>query len=187
MNSNTSNSSSTIDIPAVTTKKPSNPRRASTGGRCHHRFPSGKRCRKYGTTSHFGLCLTHYDKVAALGASLQHDQSDFTDLSAELLPELSEFSAGADIRQFLARLLVLVTKGRISPRRASVLGYITSQLLHSHRAIDSENALALKLDPPRLDFSDWPRPILQRDDPQDASTTTPIAPIPNRDFEKKPS
>ena len=140
MNSNSSHSSSTIDIPAVTSKKFSAPRRASTGGRCHHRFPNGKRCRKYGTTSHFGLCRNHYDDTAALGASLQHDQSDFTDLSAELLPELSEFAAGADIRQFLARLLVLVTKGRISPRRASVLGYITNQLLHSHRAIALEAA-----------------------------------------------
>lgn len=140
MNSYASNSSSTIDIPAVTTRKPSTSRQASTGGRCHHRFPNGKRCRKYGTTSHFGLCRTHYDASAALGASLHQDQSDFTDLSAELLPELSEFAAGADIRQFLARLLVLVTKGRISPRRASVLGYITNQLLHSHRAIALEAA-----------------------------------------------
>src|SRR6266849_2848586 len=46
-----------------------------------------------------------------------------------------------DINKFLARLVVLVTKGRISPRRASVLAYITNQLLHSHRAIDRENLL----------------------------------------------
>ena len=33
------------------------------------------------------------------------------DLSAELLPQLSEFNSAVDINQFLARLLVLVTKG----------------------------------------------------------------------------
>jgi len=46
-------------------------------------------------------------------------------LSSELLPELSEFNSAVDINQFLARLLVLVAKGRVSPRRASVLAYVT--------------------------------------------------------------
>jgi hypothetical protein len=58
--------------------------------------------------------------------------NDAEDLSADLLPQLSEFSPSIDLRQFLARLLTLVTKGRVSPRRASVLAYITNQLLHSH-------------------------------------------------------
>jgi hypothetical protein len=35
--------------------------------------------------------------------------------------------------------LVLVTKGRVSPRRAAVLAYITNQLLHFHRAIEREH------------------------------------------------
>src|SRR6266852_3657499 len=181
MNSTTANSSSTIEIPAVTSKDDSSsPRpvppapsisgirsgasraarpRPSTGGRCQHLFPNGKRCRKYATDSHFGLCLHHFTVSAALGAARQQDQSDFTDLSPDLLPELSEFSVGADIRQFLARLLTLVTKGRISPRRASVLAYITNQLLHSHRAIDRENLLQLEdSGPPRLEAGDIPRP-----------------------------
>jgi len=72
-----------------------------------------------------------------------------------------EFAAGADIRQFLARLLVLVTKGRISPRRASVLGYITNQLLHSHRAIDRERGV--QDDEPQKIIIDMPRP--DRDGP----------------------
>jgi hypothetical protein len=58
-------------------------------------------------------------------------QFDSEDPSADLLPELSEFNSGVDIRKFLARPLVLVTKGRISSRRASVLAYISNQLLHS--------------------------------------------------------
>ncbi len=170
MNSTTTNSSSTIEIPAVTSKDdPSLPRapragrpRSSTGGRCQHLFPNGKRCRKYATDSHFGLCLDHFTVSAAVGASRQQDHSDFTDLSPDLLPELSEFSAGTDIRQFLARLLTLVTKGRISPRRASVLAYITNQLLHSHRAILLETTPAKEqtqiiIDIPRPE-RDWPDP-----------------------------
>ncbi len=138
MNSTTTNSGSTIEIQAVTTEKGSSLPRASREGRCSHRFANGKRCRNSASDSHFGLCLHHFKVSAAVGASRQKDPSDFTDLSAELLPELSEFSSGADIRQFLARLLVQVTKGRVSPRRAAVLAYITNQLLHSHRAVHRE-------------------------------------------------
>jgi hypothetical protein len=164
MNSETTNSSSTIEIPAVTTKHASPEARAKREGRCQHLFPNGKRCRKFATASRFGLCRDHYDASAALGAGLQQDQSDFTDLSADLLPELSEFSSGTDIRQFLARLLVLVTKGRVSPRRASVLAYITNQLLHSHRAITLESKPEEKepqqiiIDLPRPKRDDWPKP-----------------------------
>jgi len=91
-----------------------------------------------------------------VGASRQPSPSDSVDLSAELLPELSEFSSGADIRQFLARLLIQVTKGRVSPRRASVLAYITNQLLHSHRAIDRETNGDPDADP--VIIFDMPRP-----------------------------
>src|SRR5713101_6652918 len=180
MNSTTANSSSTIEIPAVTSKDDSSsprpvppapslsgtrsgasraPRpRPATGGRCQHLFPNGKRCRKYATDSQFGLCLHHFTVSAALGAARQQDQSDFTDLSADLLPELSEFDSDVDINKFLARLVVLVTKGRISPRRASVLAYITNQLLHSHRAIDRENLLQLEEQVPIVEIGDIPRP-----------------------------
>jgi hypothetical protein len=58
--------------------------------------------------------------------------NDAEDLTADLLLQLSELSPAIDLRQFLARLLTFVTKGRISPRRASVLAYITNQLLNSH-------------------------------------------------------
>jgi hypothetical protein len=187
MNSNKSHSTSTIDIPAVISRHASPEARALREGRCQHLLPNGKRCKKFATASHFGLCRQHYDEVAAIGVSLQHEQSDFTDLSADLLPELSDFTAGADIRQFLARLLVLVTKGRISPRRASVLGYLSNLLLHSHRAINQETKLQLELDPPRIDWSDWPRPIQQREDPPADSTITRDVPNSNRGHEKKAS
>jgi hypothetical protein len=85
---------------------------------------------------HTGLCFRH-QALSLAGASGQPSPSDSLDLSAELLPELSASQGRVDLRQFLARLLALVTQGRVTPRRASVLAYITNQLLHPQRASTS--------------------------------------------------
>jgi hypothetical protein len=98
--------------------------------RCQYRFANGKRCRLSGSKPHFGLCPQHF-RLTNPGPSQQW-QNDSEDLSAELLPELSQCKSTVQIDQFLVRLLALVTQGRISPRRAAVLSYITNQLLHSH-------------------------------------------------------
>src|SRR5713226_521398 len=99
--------------------------------RCQYRHANGKRCRLSGSKPHLGLCSHHFC-LTKPGASEQ-SYSDSEDLSADLLPELSQLSRPIDLRQFLVRLLALVTKGRISPRRAAVLSYITNQLIHSPR------------------------------------------------------
>ena len=111
---------------------------APTTSRCHYRYPNGRRCTLPGLPACSGLCLRHYNRQVAAGLPLVPSPNDFTDLSADLLSGPSEFCSGDDLRQFLARLLVLVTKGGISPRRAAVLAYIANQLLHSHRAIQKE-------------------------------------------------
>jgi hypothetical protein len=98
--------------------------------RCQYRYASGKRCRLSGSKPHLGLCSQHF-RMANPGPS-ERWHNDSEDLSSELLPELSGFKSAIHIDQFLARLLALVTRGRISPRRAAVLSYITNQLLHSH-------------------------------------------------------
>ncbi len=96
--------------------------------RCRHHTLRGRQCRLRALDGHNGLCFRH---SALNAAALPSARSDSTDLSSELLPELSEFSSGTDLRQFLARLLILVTRGRISSRRAAVLANIANQLLHS--------------------------------------------------------
>ncbi|OLC96770.1 MAG: hypothetical protein DMG35_13235 [Acidobacteria bacterium] len=142
MNSTITNASSTLEVPAVPSQNES--------PRCQYRFSNGKRCRFPGLESQSGFCSRHFHPIlVALPAS----PNDSADLSADLLPELSEFSSGVDIRQFLARLLVQVTKGRVGPRRAAVLAYITNQLLHSHRAIKKESD-----DQPQEIIMDLPRP-----------------------------
>jgi hypothetical protein len=109
--------------------------KVETGSRDH--YPNGVQCRLHGPDLQSGLCLRHFrEKFTAI---LPSTPSDSEDLSADLLPEPTDFSYGEDVQKFLARLVVQVAKGRVSPRRASVLGYLTNQLLHSHRAMDKES------------------------------------------------
>jgi hypothetical protein len=160
MNAKSANSSTINTEASPVAPQPQSPkRRPETGGRCQHRFPNGKRCRLYATDSHFGLCLNHFRASAAIGSLLSATPSDSLDLSSDLFPQLSEFDSAVDINQFLARLLVLLTQGRISTRRASVLAYISSQLLHSDCAIDRENLLTLgDSATPVVELDDMPRP-----------------------------
>jgi hypothetical protein len=126
--------------------------------RCPYLYPNGKRCSLPGSPSHSGFCSRHSQTIAP-AAQLLPVQNDSEDLSAELLPELSQFSSGVDIRTFLARLLILITKGRVSPRRASVMAYVTNQLLHSHRAIARDTVVKPQHEETiEWDFSHWPDP-----------------------------
>ena len=100
--------------------------------RCQYRFANNKRCRLPGSKAHLGLC-PHYFNLSNQRASHQ-SFNDSEDLSAELLPELARLNSAVNMKQFLARLLALVTQGRISPRRAAVLSYLANQLIHSHNA-----------------------------------------------------
>ncbi len=151
MNSTITNSSSTLEIPAVTAQNDSL--------RCRHRFSNGKRCRLPGLASQSGLCSRHFLPLVA--ASPQYP-SDFTDLSEDLLPGLSHFRSSEDLREFLSRLLIETTKGRVSPRRAAVLAYITNQLLHSHCVVQKEEKELDNQEQPII--FDLPRP--QRDWPE---------------------
>jgi len=122
MNTN-SNSSTLLPAPVAIDQEPS---------RCHHRFPNGKRCRLPGSDSQLGLCLRHFTLSAAADLSRKHTHDDSEDFSVELLGNPSELASTIEVKQFLSRLLLLVTSGRISPRRAAVLVYITNQLHFSH-------------------------------------------------------
>ena len=121
--------------------------------RCHYRYPNGRRCTLPGLSSKSGFCLRHYNRQEAAGLPLTLSPSDHEDLSAELLPELSEFDTATHINKYLERLLVLATKGRVTPRRAAVLACLTNQLLHSVHAMDREDAAE-----PQGFIFDLPRP-----------------------------
>jgi hypothetical protein len=129
------------------TAKPS----STKGPRCRHFTDHGRRCQLPVVDPRSGYCFRH--------AKPQPAPSDSVDLSAELIGELSDFQSAVAINNFLTNLLVQVTKGHVSPRRASVLAYITNQLLHSHRAIDydddrhSDGPVTIIMDGPRPDRS----------------------------------
>ena len=129
------------------TTKPS----STKGPRCRHYTDRGRRCLLPVVDTRSGYCFRH--------AKPQPAPSDSVDLSAELIGELSDFESAVAINKFLTNLLALVTKGRVSPRRASVLAYITNQLLHSHRAMDydderhSDGPVTIIMDGPRPDRS----------------------------------
>ena len=150
-NPRSTNAASSTQTEAAEAAQP----KAQAAARCRHFTADGRRCRLAVLDARSHLCFRH----SALLAASQPQQNDSEDLSADLLPELSEFNSGVDIKMFLARLLILITKGRISPRRASVLAYVTNQLLHSHRAIARDNHVqAQQEEPIEFDFSHWPGP-----------------------------
>jgi len=126
MNALSELSSSTHSRPADTTD--------TEPSRCHHRFANGKRCRLPGLDSQLGFCLRHFTLNAAANLCRHKAHDDSEDLSAELLGQTSGSAASLDIKQFLSRLLLLVSQGRISPRRAAVLVYIANQILYSQLA-----------------------------------------------------
>jgi len=125
----TTDSSSTLEAPAVASQ--------NQPLRCLHRFANGKRCRQPGLESQSGLCSHHF-RLSSVAVAFPSSPIDSADLSDDLLPGHTHFSSSEDLRDFLSRLLVETTKGRVSPRRAAVLAYITNQLLHSHCVVQKE-------------------------------------------------
>jgi hypothetical protein len=126
MNPTTVNTSPTNNRPAACVE--------SDPSRCQHRFANNKRCRLPASDPQHGLCLRHFTLKAAARLSRRTAHDDSEDLSPCLLGLPTERSSPMQVKQFLARLLVLVTEGRISPRRAAVLVNITNQLRYSHTA-----------------------------------------------------
>jgi hypothetical protein len=90
---------------------------------CSHLTRTGRPCQLPVMDTSSGLCFRH--------AGLRTPKKDPDDLSSDLLNELTEFHTPHDVNEFLARLLFLLVRNRISPKRAGVLTYIAAQLLHS--------------------------------------------------------
>ena len=114
------------------------PKRRDDPSRCHYRYPNGRRCTLPGLPATSGLCFRHYNRQVTAGLPLTPMPDDFADLSEDLLYGPLQFSSAEALREYLTRLLTTTTRGRISPRRASVLAYITIQLLHTHVAAEKE-------------------------------------------------
>jgi len=90
---------------------------------CGHRTRAGRPCQLPVLDASSGLCFRH--------AGLRTPKKDPDDLSAELLDKVTEFHTPYEVNEFLAKLLFLLVRNRISAKRAGALTYIAARLLHS--------------------------------------------------------
>ena len=97
--------------------------------RCQHRSSSGRQCRSHATNSPSELCPRH-SRTAPVR---------YTNFKDALTRHAYNFQRPQGVNNSLAVLYTLLAEGRISPRRASVLAYISSLLLRTIPAINEDN------------------------------------------------
>jgi hypothetical protein len=98
-----------------------------TPERCQHRTRTGRQCRSRVADANSSFCAVH-------AASEPGDSEDFV----VTLTERARFQNAQGINYSLGALYTLLAQGRISPRRASVLAYISNLLIRSLTAIDND-------------------------------------------------
>jgi hypothetical protein len=96
--------------------------------RCQYRTATGRQCALHTLDPESSFCPRH--------AALQ--SSDSVDFVEPLTKKACQFLNAQGINYSLASLYDLLASGRISPRRASTLAYISSLLMRSLPAIDSD-------------------------------------------------
>lgn len=96
--------------------------------RCQYRTATGRQCCSSVVDPEGSFCARH-------AASEPGDSDDF---SPHLTDRADSFQNAQGINRSLGALYTLCAQGRISPRRASTLAYISSLLLRSLTAIDND-------------------------------------------------
>src|SRR5277367_1925634 len=117
---------------------------------CQHLTKAGHHCHMPLSAGHQSLC-THHLHIAkreavrhAETAASQRDDS--ADLSALFSQDHPKQKSAADIHTHLWNLSLALQQGRISPRRAAVLAYISSLLLRTLPAVEKkENSAPQKI------------------------------------------
>jgi hypothetical protein len=106
--------------------KPKSP--SSDSERCQHRTRSGRQCRSVVAGANSSFCAAHADS----------EPGDSEDFVVALTERACRFQNAQGINHSLGALYTLLAQGRISPRRASVLAYVSSLLIRSLTAIDND-------------------------------------------------
>jgi hypothetical protein len=107
---------------------PKSPSSDFTPERCQYRTVTGRQCCSTAVDADTSFCARH--------AGSEPDDSE--DFSAALTEKSCRFQNAQGINHSLGALYTLCAQGRISPRRASTLAYISSLLLRSLTAIDND-------------------------------------------------
>jgi hypothetical protein len=103
--------------------------RLVSAARCQHSTPSGRQCSSLVGDRSSGLCPRHAAQT----------QARSTNFREALTRNAYDFQRPQGVNNSLGVLYGLLADGRISPRRASVLAYISSLLLRTLPAIDYDN------------------------------------------------
>ncbi len=165
---------------------------------CQHRSKSGHHCHLHLAQDHPTLCLYHLTQAteqsqklarAARRAADPVRLDDSADLSALLNQPLSTPKSPADLHAHLWNLSLALQQGRISPRRAAVLAYISSLLLRSLSLMpQSRNAANPQLPANRsLWRGNAPRPASDDEDPDGVPIVKVSIPRPIRNRPPAPS
>ena len=99
-----------------------------TPERCQYRTATGRQCCSVAVGPDSSFCARHANS----------EPGDSEDFSAALTERACRFQNAQGINRSLGALYTLCAQGRISPRRASTLAYISSLLLRSLTAIDTD-------------------------------------------------
>ena len=94
--------------------------------RCQHRTATGRQCCSLAVNRSTGLCPHHAAQTSPRAV----------DFREALTRQAAEFQNAQGVNHSLGALYDLLAEGSISPRRASVLAYISSLLLRTLPAID---------------------------------------------------
>jgi|GEM_PF-2944835 len=110
-----------------------------TTHRCRSRKRNGARCHLPIQDRDAGLCFVHAARVRKTTGTFD----DTFDLSTDLFgPATPSFQSAEEINSALTNLVILVARGRLSPRRASVITYALSFILRGLQVIDHKAASA---------------------------------------------
>jgi len=136
--------------------KPASPKPARGHHRCFHRSTSGRQCRSWVIDPRGMFCPRHCDA--------QPNGPD--DHALHLLQRSCNFKNAEGIRDSLSRLYSLLAADAISPRRAAVLGYLTSLLLRTLPAMYNDPY-------PQAGTPMSAAQLAERDKPKSLATPTP--------------
>ena len=106
--------------------------RLISSARCQHFTATGRQCASLVGDRSSGLCPRH-------AAQSQAASTDAANFRLALTRDAEDFQNAQGVNNSLGTLYCLLSEGSISPRRASVLAYISSLLLRTLPAIDYDN------------------------------------------------
>lgn len=106
--------------------------RLISSARCQHFTATGRQCASLAGDRSSGLCPRHAEQS-------QSASTDAANFRQALTRDAEDFQNAQGVNNSLGTLYCLLSEGFISPRRASVLAYISSLLLRTLPAIDYDN------------------------------------------------